>query len=552
MNYLLIFFASMIFTIFFTPYFISYLKKTRVVDLPGKRRIHADVVPRMGGLIIFLILSVMLISFSRDLNEIRLLIIAANIILLVGIFDDMLGVDYSVKFLLQTTSAVVTLFYLMPSFDTLRFFEVTIPYPLDYLLLSFFILGAINSVNLLDGMDGLVSGFSLLVFSVILALAILIGNDLLLIMVASLMGGLLGFLKYNAFPAKIFLGDTGSLTLGFFLVITSILVSIDYNARVLDLTFPLMLLAIPIVDTLRVMFSRILRGTNPFLPDQTHLHHIINKRNISHKITVFIIESLTVLFIILALYYIKVDRFIPLILFSVLAVGLFFVEPLIKVLKVSSKINTEYDLLSRFPRRYISYFERSLIGISSLFIGLIIFASFPRVAKLNTGILILLFVIGVGLFLLAYGHQRKAKDISDIYTFINLAAFFTITNLNSPLLWKMTLTNFNLSQLVQFSYYTLALIVVMFVIASEKLFPVKKVILSGIDLTVIVFILLTFIVNNFIKFHFDEYFSISFLQAFIFYLWYKVIITVKSSMTHYLFYASFALPFAALLLLLVG
>ncbi|MGE5401181.1 MAG: glycosyltransferase family 4 protein [Ignavibacteriales bacterium] len=550
MNFLLIFFTSLIFTIFFTPYFISYLKKTKVVDLPGNRRVHSDIVPRMGGLLIFLVTSVMLLSFTEELNSIRLLIISANIILLVGIFDDMLGLDYSAKFLLQLSAAILMLFYLAPKFIRLELFEITIPYPLDYIILVLFIIGGINSINLLDGMDGLVSGFSLLVFSIILALSIISNNTLLLILTTSLMGSILGFLKYNAYPAKIFLGDTGSLTLGFFLVITSLLTSINFSQDVLDLTFPVMLLAIPLVDTVRVMVMRIFRKQNPFLPDKTHLHHIISNNSISHKFTVFFIESFTVIFIILSLYYIKVSHFIPLILFFIFVTLLIFVEPVMRFMRRFMQIDYDFELLSRFPVRNVLLLEKSLIFLSSLIIAFIIIASLPQATTLKSNILLIFFIIGLVMFFLAYGHQKKQKDVSDIYTFINLAAFFTITNLNSPVLFNISLSSVNLGQLTEISYYILALILILFLIASDKLFPVKKIILNGIDLTVIVFILLTFIVNSFIKFHFDEYFSISFLEAFIFYLWYKVIISVKEEITNYLFYASFALPFAAIVLLL--
>ncbi|HEX2865990.1 MAG TPA: MraY family glycosyltransferase [Ignavibacteriales bacterium] len=551
MNFLLIFFTSLIFTIFFTPYFITYLKKTKVVDLPGNRRIHSDIVPRMGGLLIFLVVSVMLLSFTEELNSVRLMIIAANIILLVGIFDDMLGLDYSAKFLLQLSSAVLLLFFLAPKFVKLKLFEVTVPYPLDYILLLLFIIGGINAINLLDGMDGLVSGFSLLVFSIIMALAVISHNTLLLILTTSLMGSILGFLKYNAYPAKIFLGDTGSLTLGFFLVVTSLLTSINFSQGVLDLTFPIMLLAIPLVDTVRVMIMRILRKQNPFLPDKTHLHHVISGSSISHKFTVFFIESLTVIFIIISLYYIKVSHFVPLILFFILVAMLVFIEPIMKLIGRFIEIDYEFELFRKLPLRKVVVFEKGLIFLSSLMIAFIIIASFPQSTNLQTSILMTFFIIGLIMFFLAYGHQRKQKDASDIYTFINLAAFFTITNLNTPAMFNLSLSSVNLGQLTEISYYILALIIILFLIASDKFFPFKKIILNGIDLTVIVFILLTFIVNSFIKFYFDEYFSISFLEAFIFYLWYKVIISIKAEVTNVLFYASFALPFAAILLLLL-
>lgn len=549
MNFLIIFFTSLIFTIFFTPYFISYLTRTKVVDIPGIRRVHTEIIPRMGGLLIFLVVSVMLLAFTEELNKIRLIIIAGNIILLVGIFDDMLGLDYSAKFLMQFFAALLIVFYLAPQFHTLKLLEITIPYPLDYVVLLLFIIGGINSINLLDGMDGLVSGFSLLVFSIILALAIISNNTLLLILSTSLMGSILGFLKYNAYPAKIFLGDTGSLTLGFFLVISSIMTSINFNKDVLDLTFPLILLAIPIVDTIRVMFFRIVKKQNPFLPDKTHLHHIINGNYISHKFTVFFIESFTVIFIILALYYIKVSHFIPLILFLFFVGILFFIEPVMKSLIRMFKIEYDFELLRKIPQKNIIALEKGLILLSSLIICFIIFASITKGTTLKSNILLIFTIIGLIMLSLAYGHQRKQKDVSDLYTFINLAAFFTITNLNSPGIFNVAMSNFNFGQVTEISYYILALIAILFLMTSEKLFPGKKMILNGIDLTVIVFILLTFIVNSFIKFHFDEFFSVSFLEAFIFYLWYKIIITIKAEITNLLFYGSFALPFAALLIM---
>lgn len=549
MNFLLIFFTSLVFTIFFTPYFITYLKRTRVVDLPGHRRIHQDIVPRMGGLLIFLVTSVMLLSFTEELNSIRLVIISANIILLVGIFDDMLGLEYSAKFLLQLSASIILLFYLIPRFQHLTLFEVTIPYPLDYIILVLFILGGINSINLLDGMDGLVSGFSLLIFSIILALAIISENTFLLILTSALMGSILGFLKYNAYPAKIFLGDTGSLTLGFFLVLASLLTSINFNKTELDLTFPVILLAIPLVDTLRVMTGRILRKQNPFLPDKSHLHHVISGNSISHKFTVFFIESFTVIFIILSLYYIKVSHFVPLILFFIFISILVFIEPIMKRVRRIISVDYNFELFRNLSAGKVVIFEKSLILLSSLIIAFIIIASMPKGSSLSTSILMVFLIFGLALFFLAFGHQKRQKDVSDIYTFINLAAFFTITNLNSPVFYRITSDNLSLGQLTEIGYYILALIVILFLIASDKLFPLKKVVLNGIDLTVIVFILLTFIVNSFIKFHFDEYFSISFLEAFIFYLWYKIIISIKAEVTNYLFYASFALPFAAIVIL---
>ncbi len=551
MNFLLIFFTSLIFTIFFTPYFIAYLQKTKVVDLPGNRRIHTAIVPRMGGLLIFMVVSVMMLTFFDNLNSIRLIIISANIILMIGIFDDILGLDYSAKFLLQIFSTVLLIFYLSPKFSTLSLFGLDIPAPFHYILLGIFILGSINSVNLLDGMDGLVSGFSLLIFSIILALAIISNDTFLLILSTSLMGGILGFLKYNAHPAKIFLGDTGSLTLGYFLVLTSILTSINYNNHSLDLTFPIMLLAIPIIDTIKVMSFRIIRKQNPFLPDKTHIHHIITSNNISHKFTVFLIESFTLIFIIIALYYVKVSHMVPTILFFVFVGIVFLIDPILKFIRKYSKWNSKGEVIREVPAKVVGNMENFLVSLSTILIAVIIILSIPQSSNISINLLFLFFAMGLILFLLAYGHQKRSKDISNIYTFINLAAFFTITNLNSSSIFNITTSDFNVNQMTEISYYILAVIIVLFLISSDKISPVRRVVLNGIDLTVIAFIMLIMIINSFIKFHFDEFFSISFLEAFIFYLWYKIMISIKTEMTNLLFYGSFALPFLAIITLII-
>ncbi len=551
MNFLLIFFTSLIFTIFFTPYFIAYLQKTKVVDLPGNRRIHTAIVPRMGGLLIFMVVSVMMLTFFDNLNSIRLIIISANIILMIGIFDDILGLDYSAKFLLQTFSTVLLIFYLSPRFTSLSLFGLEIPAPFNYVLLGIFILGSINSVNLLDGMDGLVSGFSLLIFSIILALAIISNDTFLLILSTSLIGGILGFLKYNAHPAKIFLGDTGSLTLGYFLVLTAVLTSINFNNKSLDLTFPIMLLAIPIIDTIKVMSFRIIRKQNPFLPDKTHIHHIINSNNISHKFTVFLIESFTLIFIVIALYYIKVSHLVPTILFFVFVGIVFLIDPILKYIRKFSKWKSKSEVIRVFPVKVVGNMENFLVSLSTILIAVIIILSIPQSSNISSKLLLIFFAMGLVLFLLAYGHQKRSKDISNIYTFLNLAAFFTITNLNSSSVFSITSSDFNLNQMIEISYYILAIIIVLFLIASDKISPVRRVVLNGIDLTVIAFIMLIMIVNSFIKFHFDEFFSISFLEAFIFYLWYKIMISIKTEMTNLLFYGSFALPFLAIVSLII-
>jgi len=271
------------------PYLIEYLKRVNIVDQPQpKRRIHKVATPRMGGIIIYGIAVISLFSYSSDLNQVRFIIAGSLFVALAGIIDDIGGLRYKVKFALQMVAAVHILYLLSGEFELVSFFGVVIPFPFNYLLLFIFILGAINSINLMDGMDGLVSGFSLLVFGVIFFLTLSTGDHVLLVLSASLLGALLGFLKFNAYPAKVFLGDTGSLTLGYFLVLSTLRYSMDITPGTLRLSIPVFLLAVPLIDTLKVMTIRLWKNINPFLPDKSHLHHLILEQNIRDKFTVFI------------------------------------------------------------------------------------------------------------------------------------------------------------------------------------------------------------------------------------------------------------------------
>ncbi len=275
MKYPLIFFAGLVITIFLTPYLITFLQRFEIVDKPDQRRINKTTIPRMGGIVIFIVVMLLIFSFFPDLNSIRLLIVSALLISVCGTLDDILTTKWHVKFLFIFIASMFLITYFSPSFSTLKLLGVTLPSPLDYIVLCVFMVGVINSVNLLDGLDGLASGFSLLVFSMFFVLANILQDELLMVSMAALAGTLLGFLNYNAHPAKIFLGDTGSLLLGFFLLFSSVSISNKLSLDELDLTFAIIVLGVPIIDTLKVMLTRILKKKNPFHPDKTHIHHVI-------------------------------------------------------------------------------------------------------------------------------------------------------------------------------------------------------------------------------------------------------------------------------------
>lgn len=551
MVYLLVFFISLISTLFLTPYFISYLRKINVVDIPGGRRINTKIVPRMGGLIIFLVVLVILNTFSEDVNSISQFITAVSILMFCGIIDDVIGLKSVIKLILQILSAFILVLYFEPFFTQITWFEIVIPQSIEKLFLLFFIVGAINSINLLDGLDGLASGFSLLIFSIILTLAIVSKDSFLILLTVSLVGSLLGFLRFNAFPASIFLGDTGSLVLGSFLIIAAIKTSLNFEGNVLDLTFPTMLLAVPMIDTAKVFVYRLIHKKSPFQADNSHLHHIIYHSNVKHEVTVFIIEIFTFIYVILSLFYLRGFKNWTIAIFVAFALILIFIKPILSTFSKSQRIFSYYRLLREFPLTHIIEIARGLIYFSSVLILFIIIFSFSVTTTLKGSELIFLIITCISLLVLAYLQQKKSKKVNHLNVFLNFSIFFLVSKLSLPNFISVFENKYLFQGFHDFSFYLLAVFISIAMFARWKSTEKKEFLFSGIDLTMIVFILLFYFANKFYQFDFNYYLSVSLLEAFIIYIWYKIIIEFKSYVAKSFAYFSFVLPLISLVLLLV-
>ncbi|MCU7492291.1 MAG: undecaprenyl/decaprenyl-phosphate alpha-N-acetylglucosaminyl 1-phosphate transferase [Ignavibacteria bacterium] len=551
MNLLFIFIISLIFTVFTTPFLIRYLTKIKVVDLPGNRRIHTAIIPRMGGLLIYLSAALTVVFLSDELDSIRLLMVAANIILMIGFFDDILGLSYMVKIWGQFLACLLVLIYLNQQYVELVYLDVAVPHPLDYIILIAFIVGGINAVNFMDGIDGLVSGFSILAFSVILSLSVFFGCDILILLSVSLIGSLLGFLKFNRFPAKIFLGDTGSLILGFFLITSSLFISVKMNKGVLDLTFPAILLAVPLTDAIRVIAGRMLRKKSPFLPDKTHLHHLILEVTGSQRLTVAIIDSYSVIFALIAIYYLTGSHTLPLILFAFFVVLLLFAEPVISFLNTYRKEIYKRKFWAGMWNRNNEIIQKSFIYLTSLALLLILILSIPNHNSMENNILWGLLITGLAFFLIAARNKNIYKGVDDIFIFMNIAAFFTITSLNHTLQSQVFEGSEAFNFISEMSYYILTFIIMIFLIADGTVFPLKKFKVSDMDYALLIFIFLTFFVDYLIPSHINQGFKIFILEALVIYLWYKLVVSFKEEIRSHMFYMSFAISFAILMRLLI-
>jgi len=263
------------------PFLMHHASFLHMLDEPGERKVHSIAIPRCGGLGLAIGAIVAIIVSVPYSSELFSLVSASLVIIIFGFLDDRVELNYKWKFLGQFIAVFVAMFGgLYISYipfaglePTTLFF--TIP------LTVVFVIGVTNAVNLSDGLDGLAAGIMLMTFSSIAFLAIDAGGVETAIIAIAVAGGIVGFLWFNTHPAIVFMGDTGSQFIGFMAVFLTIYLTQEVNLA-LNPALPLLLLGVPILDTLSVMVRRIRAGKSPFTPDKMHIHHILMKHGFSH------------------------------------------------------------------------------------------------------------------------------------------------------------------------------------------------------------------------------------------------------------------------------
>src|SRR4051812_8175213 len=293
----------------------------RALDHPDERRMQASAVPRLGGVAIVLGLAlgggVVAVSQWGRLGtgagrgELVALALGTGIVFLVGVLDDLMGVSAAKKFLFQLLAAWL-LVRVGWSFEVLRLPGLgTIDLGLFRGVVSLlWIVGVTNAINLIDGLDGLAGGVAAIISVSFLVYSILQGNPGTVILMASLAGACIGFLRHNWEPARIFMGDSGSLTLGFLLAATAVHSSLKAPATVAILV-PILALGVPVMDTLLVMAVRFLdrpksapldRFLRMFHADRQHLHHLLAHFGGERRRIVAVIYGVVLSFCALALF----------------------------------------------------------------------------------------------------------------------------------------------------------------------------------------------------------------------------------------------------------
>ncbi|MCB0269534.1 MAG: sugar transferase [Calditrichaeota bacterium] len=277
----------------------------KIGALPSARKIHTDFKPLLGGLGIFVgIVIGFFTAIALDIlpaeiwQEHRFFWAGLLAILITGFIDDLRGLNAWQKFsgeflaagLLVADGCFIQAFY-SPGETLLELGWLGIPFSIAWIVFL------MNAVNLLDGLDGLSSGISLIIASGFLLLAIAIGNVFLIVLAISLIGGILGFLRFNYHPASIFMGDVGSLMLGYLLAAFSIEGLKIANSHQVYFLASLVMLGMPVTDTLISFFRRMGRGDHPFKPDREHIHHRLLNLGLSHLDSVWMMYYFTLLYV---------------------------------------------------------------------------------------------------------------------------------------------------------------------------------------------------------------------------------------------------------------
>jgi UDP-GlcNAc:undecaprenyl-phosphate/decaprenyl-phosphate GlcNAc-1-phosphate transferase len=389
-----------------TPLLLRLAPRIGLTDMPGRRKVHARPVPRVGGIAMAVGILVPTALVPQMTSGVLGLLVGLLVLLVFGVWDDRKDLDYRLKFVGQFLAVGLCM-----SIGGVRIASltldapVTLPQALSYGLTFVFLVGVTNAVNLSDGLDGLAGGLAFLCLCAIAVLSAATGNWTVTTVALIESGAILGFLRFNTHPARIFMGDGGSQMLGFSIGVLAILAT-QGESGVLSASLPLLLLGLPILDTLTVIVRRLASGQSPFVSDRNHLHHHLLALGFAHHEAVALIYCVQVALFLLA-YFLRFQSDV-----LILAVYLLFAATLLGVLAWASGSKWQAHrgravpftgpLLGSAHRHSLSlaltHSASWTMGAGLIAYAAIVIASTRQVGGdirlLSAGMLILLFVLG--------------------------------------------------------------------------------------------------------------------------------------------------------------
>ena len=304
--------TAFLLTFLMFPVFIKFFKRRNFLDDPGGRKIHTARTPAMGGLPIFIGFCIAILIWApfEVLRETKYVLSALSIMFIIGFRDDLINLRAFQKLFGQIAAALIIVtvcdIRLMSLYGLFGIGEI--PIALSYILSVFTIIVITNAYNLIDGIDGLAGSVGVIASIFFGTWFFLNDQNSFALISFAFAGGLLAFLNFNWAPSKIFMGDTGSLLIGFFLSIVTIKF-IDTNSMLEPSEFvfggsigtAMAVLILPLADTARVFVKRVAKGKSPMHPDRTHFHHILLRLGCNHAQSTGILVTVNIVFVLLAL-----------------------------------------------------------------------------------------------------------------------------------------------------------------------------------------------------------------------------------------------------------
>lgn len=332
--------SVMIVTALFFPLVKWIAKHVEALDYPNERKVHKKPMPLLGGLMMFFGFLFGYMFFAPQNTQMLAILIAGFIVILTGMIDDIKPLKARQKMIGQVIAAIIVTFYGDILLNDITFFGFYFDFGwLAYPLTIIFIVALMNCINFIDGLDGLSCGISTIFFATIGVIAFIMHNigSLEITLTFIMLGACLGFLIFNFNPAKIFMGETGSMFLGFMI---SVVCLMGFKAVTLtSLVVPMLILAIPILDTLFAIIRRIIHKKPIYIADKQHLHHQLLNKKFSQRTTVLIIYAVSILFSLASIFYVLKDRKAGVIIYVVLMLLITWVVLTTDILTDKAKIH---------------------------------------------------------------------------------------------------------------------------------------------------------------------------------------------------------------------
>ncbi|MDT8441718.1 MAG: MraY family glycosyltransferase [Desulfuromonadales bacterium] len=318
------FMTSLFAALLMVPFLRLWALEQGRVDAPDARKVHTVAMPRLGGIAIFLAFLFAVIIFLPIDTTIRGILAGTLVIFATGVVDDLHGLGARGKFTGQVAACLITLLvgrlYLTELGDLFGFGAIVLPLWAAIPFTVFAVVGVINAINLIDGLDGLAGGVACIALAAFFLLGWLTNDPVTMVLAAAMIGAVLGFLKDNFYPANIFMGDTGAMVVGYLLACLALYTTQQPGATISPMV-PVLILGLPLLDTVWVLLRRLLQGGSPFTADRSHLHHKFLDLGFAHHQTVIMIYGMSLFWAICALLLRGLPEYVLLLCYLLTAGG---------------------------------------------------------------------------------------------------------------------------------------------------------------------------------------------------------------------------------------